>query len=92
MFGERVINVPDDTRQRPAQPSMWGINSGEHKEVGNFYCNYCNCTWVFNFPRYDRYLNKTNYIEDAVANKWPCPGCVQKNLILVEEIRDGQIN
>ena len=89
---ERIINVPDDTRQRPAQPSMWGINSGVHEQTGSFYCNYCNCTWIFNFPRHDRILNKINYIKDAVNIKWPCPGCVQKTLVLIEEKTYEQTN
>ena len=87
-----VIEVPDDTRQRPAQPAFWGINNGIHEETGTFHCDFCRRSWIINFPRYDRYLNKTNYIKDAVNNSWPCPGCIQQTLILIEEKKECQTN
>ena len=80
-----VVYVPDDSRQRPAQPAFWGVNSGVHEETGTFHCNFCMRSWIINFPRYDKYLDKINYIKDAVRMKWPCPGCVQKTLVLIEE-------
>ncbi len=81
-----ITKVPDDTRgDCYARPSTWGIYRGPcpDSKIGKFYCRYCNHMWVFNFPRYDKILDRTNHISDA--KKWPCPGCVQKTLVLVEE-------
>ena len=52
-----------------------------------FHCNFCMRSWIINFPRYDNYLDKINYIKDAVRMKWPCPGCIQKTLVLVKETK-----
>ena len=86
MMHHKITKVPDDTRgDCLARPSTWGFVIGERESTGHFYCNYCNETFIVNFPRYDKILERTNYIEDVANKNWPCPGCVQKTLKLVKE-------
>ena len=84
-----IKNIPDDSRERPCQPAWWGIASEPYEETGSFHCDYCNIVWVANFPRWDRILERDHYIRHVNEKNWPCPGCVQKTLVLIEEKKHG---
>ena len=86
---KKTKHIPDDSREWPESPSLWGFHQGDCEETGKWYCTYCGITWVANFPRYDKILDKFHYIKDVGAKNWPCPGCVQKTLFLIEEKQHG---
>ncbi len=88
----QTIHIPDDSREHPSKPALWGVHKGECEETGVWYCSYCGITWVANFPRWDRILERDHYIKDVGNRNWPCPGCVEKTLVLIEEKKYGNSN
>ena len=65
--------------------AFWGLASIPYESTGTWNCAYCGITWIANFPRWDRVLEKNHYIKDVDNFNWPCPGCLQKTLELIEE-------
>ena len=86
---KQTRNIPDDSREQTSMPALWGIAGEPYEETGTWWCGYCNIIWIANFPRWDRILEKNHYIRHVAQLSWPCPGCVQKTLELIEEKKHG---
>ena len=69
----KVVDIPDE---RGWLNTTWGVAIGNTSL--SYFCSYCNVLWRANFPR-------KQMIKDAKdADKSPCPGCIQKILVKVE--------
>ena len=76
-FSLKIVEIPDD---RGWINTTWGVALGDTSL--SYYCHYCNTVWKANFPRRTMLGNKDD------ADKSPCPGCVEKRLIRLENHED----
>tara|TARA_Y100000361_G_C10901930_1_gene209501 strand:+ start:210 stop:458 length:249 start_codon:yes stop_codon:yes gene_type:complete len=73
----KVVEIPDN---RGWLNTTWGVALGNTSL--SYYCRYCNTIWKANFPR----QTMLKPIDDADKN--PCPGCIEKILVRIENHED----